>query len=86
MSEFMFSITRNKPTRATAKKMHRICREEGGFGFTEVNVKEGDAPGINNGRYQGWFCGPNRGTPFDQDLAKRVRERVEKECGSPVTT
>lgn len=80
MSEYMWGNTYNKPTRAKAKKMDRICRDEGGYGLNEVNVKEGSTPGINNGLYQGWFCGPNRGTPFDQEMAQRVTERIAKEC------
>ena len=80
MSEFMWGITYKKPSRANAKKMDRICREEGGWGFDEVNVKEGTTPGINNGRYQGCFYGPNYGSPHDKDLARRVRQRIDKEC------
>jgi hypothetical protein len=77
MSEYMWGITYEKPSRASAKKMDKICKEEGGYGYNEVNVKEGRSPGINNGRYQGWFCGPNMGDPFDGDLARRVDARVE---------
>ena len=80
MSEFMWGRITQKPSRAKAKKMDRICREEGGSGFDEVNVTAGFTPGINNGRYQGWFIGPNRGAPYDRDLAKRVSERIKREC------
>ena len=80
MSEFMWGITYKKPSRANAKKMDRICREEGGWGFNEVNVTAGFTPGINNGRYQGWFAGPNHGEPYNSDLAKRVNERIKREC------
>ena len=80
MSEFMWGVTYKKPSRANAKKMDRICREEGGWGFDEVNVKDGATPGINNGRYQGHFYGPNYGSPHDGDLAKRVSERIKREC------
>lgn len=80
MSEYMFGMTKIKPSRSKVKKMEKICREEGGDGYVEVNVKQGDCPGINNGYYQGWFVGPNLGAPFDQQLAKRVGDRVEKEC------
>ena len=80
MSEFMWGRITQKPSRAKAKKMDRICREEGGSGFDEVNVTAGFTPGINNGRYQGWFIGPNRGEPHNSDLARRVNERIEREC------
>ncbi len=75
MGEYMFSIRYNRPSRKIAKRLDTICREEGGYGYTEVNVTDGDAIGINNGRYQGWFVGPNLGSPFDDDLAKRVKAR-----------
>lgn len=78
MSEYMFGVMHNKPSRAKAKKMDRICREEGGYGLNEVNVKEGTHPGVNHGKYQGWFSGPNRGNPFDQKLATRVSDRIAK--------
>lgn len=44
MPEFMWGCITQKPSRANAKKMDRICREEGGWGFDEVNVKEGATP------------------------------------------
>jgi len=78
--EFMWGVTTQKPSRAKAKKMDKICRDEGGYGLHEVNVEEGAAPGLNNGRYQGWFAGPNYGSPHNGDLARRVAERIEKEC------
>ena len=80
MSEFMWGLIRQKPNRAKAKKMDRICREEGGSGFDEVNVTAGFTPGINNGRYQGWFIGPNHGEPYNRALARRVNERIKREC------
>ena len=79
MSEYMWGVTYNKPTRKAAKQMDKICREEGGFGLNEVNVTQGTTIGINNGRYQGWFCGPNRGHPFDDQLRERVAARIELE-------
>ena len=80
-NEFMFLLTTQKPTRANARKMQRICEEEGGYHFAEANVQEGEAPGINNGRYQGWFVGPNRGNPFDQRLRDAIKARIAAECG-----
>ena len=80
MSEYMWGVSYQRPSRAKARKMDRICQEEGGYGLNEVNVHEGRTLGVNNGKYQGWFCGPNRGCPFDDQLAARVSERVRKEC------
>jgi hypothetical protein len=72
-------MTYNKPSRKAAKQMDKICREEGGFGLNEVNVIRGRTIGVNAGSYQGWFCGPNRGYPFDDQLRDRVAARVELE-------
>jgi hypothetical protein len=79
MSEYMFGVSYTKPTRKEAKRRDRICREEGGYGLVEVNVRPNEAIGINNGRYQSWFTGPNYGAPFDEDLKRRVMERIEAE-------
>jgi hypothetical protein len=80
MGKFMWGVSTNKPSRANAKKMDRICREEGGYGFTEINVIDDETPGINGGRYQGWFAAHNHGEPFNGALARRVADRIEKEC------
>jgi len=82
MSYYMWGLIFGKPTRAKARMMNRICREEGGYGLNEVNLREGASPGINNGRYQGWFSGPNRGNPYDEQLATRVAERIKEELNS----
>ena len=79
MSEYMFGLLRSKPTRARARQMNRICRQEGGIAFVEVNRKEGTRPEVNHGHYQGWFTAPNRGNPFDVQLAARVRARLASE-------
>jgi hypothetical protein len=76
MSEYMFGVTYTKPSRKDAKRFDRICRDEGGYGFTEVNVRADQSQGVNNGRYQGWFTGPNYGAPFDDHLRDRVLERA----------
>lgn len=67
MSEYMFGITRIRPTAQVAEQLDRICREEGGTGFQwcgQAGVK------------MGWFTGPNRGAPFDRNLRDRVLRRV----------
>ena len=79
MSEFMWGVlTKPMPTAAEAARWDRICREEGGYGYTEVNRVRGSTPGINSGYYQGWFSGPNRGNPFDQAMAERVAARIAR--------
>lgn len=77
MSEYMFGITKTKPTAATAKKWDKIAREYPGGGYVEVNRKEGSALGINNGRYQGWFVINNLGAPFDGARSKEILSK----CG-----
>lgn len=83
MSEYMWNVTGLKPSLIQAKKMDRICCDEGGYGYTEVNRRRGAAPGINNGQYQGWFSGPNLGSPFDEYLRSRVEERLRQEEERP---
>lgn len=75
-SEYVFGVRCEKPARAQARQFDEICVEEGGWGYTETNVKSGSAPNVNNGRYQGWFVGPNRGEPFNSDLRRRVLARI----------
>lgn len=79
MSVFQFGIQTIKPTRKQAKIMHKVCIDEGGYGYNEVNVKPNQRPEINHGQYQGWFSGPNLGNPFDRDLAQRVSETLNCE-------
>lgn len=76
MSEFMFGVTKNKPTRREAAKIATIARRHKAT-FVEVNVREDAAPGINNGRYQAWFAGPNYGSPFDQRMASAVEADID---------
>lgn len=77
MSEYMFGIIYDRPSKKDADRMDKICRKAGGYGFNEVNRREGDCPGINNGHYQGWFCGPNLGSPFDDRLRVDVLSQCE---------
>lgn len=69
MSQFMFGISRQKPTRKEAKIMERAAKAEG------CDFIEADLPGTG---YQRWFAGPNMGFPFDRDMANRVKARIEK--------
>jgi len=54
----IFGVTLNRPSRREANLRWRIARQHDGW-FTEVNLREGDAPGINGGKYQGWFEVPD---------------------------
>ncbi len=76
---YMFHvITAGKPSRKVAANWDRIARSldvEGGF--VEVNVTGASAPGVNLGRYQGWFEIRSRGAPFDEQKAAAIL----KACG-----
>lgn len=68
MSEFMFGVYRGKLSARECARRDRICRDEGGYGYTQIND-----PGQG---WIGWYTGPNLGAPFDGDLAARVTARV----------
>ena len=82
MSEYMFGGPdyNRRFSAAEADRLDRICREEGGHGFTCIDDSHGTAEG---GRWIGWFSGPNLGHPFDADLSRRVLARVKEEGGAP---
>lgn len=63
MSEYMFGVSRQKPTRKAAGIMERIAKHHGA-GLIEANI-----PGTG---YQRWFAGPNLGHPFDRALSEAV--------------
>ncbi len=63
MSEYMFGVSRTKPTRAVAKKMERIAKRHGAY------LVEASLPGTG---YQRWFCTRNYGAPFDQCTSDAV--------------
>lgn len=69
MTEHMFGLVRNANER-TIKAMERVANESDG----EVWVNGGNIPG--NGRMH-WFCSRNRGFPFDQELAKQIKIKLE---------
>ena len=70
MSEYMFGVTRRKVSAREYAKRDQICHEEGGYGYTQIN-----RPG--NG-WLGWYSGPNRGEPFNRNLAARVEAAVRE--------
>lgn len=63
MSEYMFGVSRSKPSRRNAARMNRIAKRHGAY------LVEATIPGTG---YQRWFCGPNRGFPFDAAMASAV--------------
>lgn len=80
MAEYMFGVTRRKLSAPVVKRRDRICTEEGGWGYTQINESHGTD---HRGRWVGWFTGPNRGEPFDGDLAARVYARVGNHADAP---
>ena len=77
MSEYMFGVTKIKPSVAEAFRRNRAARKRGGY-YVEVNRRENEAIGINGGRYQGWFAIPNRGAPFDQQAEQAILEEIKQ--------
>ena len=63
MSQHMFSVSRNKPSRANARKIESIAKRH------ECTFVEYVDPGSG---YKNWFSGPNRGAPFDDAMARAV--------------
>lgn len=72
MSEFMFGVVQRKMSKAEIAT-HEKAAEEHGCVFIY-----GHFPGDG---YKGWFAGPNKGSPFDGQLANRVFGTLaELEC------
>lgn len=69
MSEYMFGVSRQKPTRKAAKKMEQIAKQHGAY------LVEATIPGTG---YQRWFAGPNLGNPFDQRMSNDVNADLVK--------
>jgi hypothetical protein len=63
MSEYMFGVSREKPTRRAAKEIERIANRHGAD-FIEAVI-----PGTG---YQRWFSAENRGEPFDRQVSNAV--------------
>ncbi len=61
MSQHMFSVSRNKPSRANARKIASIAKRHACEFVEYVDPK-----------YHNWFAGPNRGAPFDDAMARAV--------------
>lgn len=69
MSEYMFGVSRVRPTRAAVRKMEKIAKEH------DACLIEVDLPGTG---YQRWFCAPNLGFPFDRATSDGVRADMER--------
>jgi len=76
MSEYLFGVNHHQQSERECRRRSRICQEEGGYGYTQIDDSHGTAEG---GRWIGWFSGPNRGEPFDSALSTRVLARVVNE-------
>lgn len=63
MSQHMFSVSRNKPSRVNARKIASIAKRH------KCDFIEYVDPGS---KYQNWFSGPNLGHPFDDAMARAV--------------
>lgn len=71
--EFMWGVITHAGKRqisaAECKRMDAACKAEGGTGFVYYYDRA-------EHRWRGWFTGPNRGNPFDQNLARAVGDRL----------
>ncbi len=69
MSEYNFGdSTKRRLSDTEVITRDRICRNYGGNGYTQTRQ-----PGQG---WMGWFSAPNRGEPFDGQLAARVMAAV----------
>lgn len=68
MSEYFFGLHRGHLT----SKADQIARRHGA---DHTNYTE------PNGEKRGWFSGPNRGEPFDRQLARAVIADIEEAGG-----
>ena len=63
MSDFMFGVSKQKPTRAQAKIMARVAKRH------DACLIETTLPGTG---YQRWYTARNYGAPFDAATARAV--------------
>lgn len=64
MSEHLFFVSHDRPTRANAARIERIARDNGAT-WVETTL-----PGVG---YQSWFACRNMGEPFDGATDRAVR-------------
>ena len=60
---FMFNITKQQLSPKTLKVWEKVATKHG------CEVNGGNIPGTG---WQYWFCGPNHGSPHDENLKSRV--------------
>ncbi len=77
MSEFMFGVSRTKPTRAIAKKLRAIAKRHGAYLVEMVDPGSG---------YKRWFAARNMGHPFDSNRATAVAADINREIGTEKKT
>lgn len=70
MAELMFGVTHKDLSFKAIRKLDRIAKELGAYGFQWARLSDGP---------RGWFTGPNRGYPWDRELRLAVLKRVEQE-------
>ena len=75
MSEYLFGVSRVRVSKKEAARRDRICKKHGGYGYNQIDESHGTQEG---GRWVGWYAGPNRGAPFDGQLASAVLAEVER--------
>ena len=70
MSEYHFGVSHVPCSEEEAEVRDKVCKEEGGMGYTYITDP--------SGRWTGWFVGRNLGYPFDNDLRDRVLSRLSE--------
>lgn len=76
MDEYQFAVSSVKISRKEAARRAAIAKKHDAE-FVEVNVRENDTRGINNGRYQSWFSCDNCGEPFNTSTRLAVMKEIE---------
>lgn len=66
MSEYIFGVTNESIAKKEGKRRDKIAKKFGAVFVGPINI-----PGSAT---KGWFAGPNRGHPFDNDLRRNVME------------
>jgi len=69
MTEHMFGVSRDKPTRREARRWRRIAKKSGAH-FVETSLR-----GVG---YQCWFYCNNLGPPFTTAIEKSVLEEIAR--------
>ena len=67
MSEYMFGVSKIKPTRKAARQIDKIAKRHDAY------LVEAVIPGSG---YLRWFCAPNMGSPFDSARSKAVHDEL----------